>query len=161
MTTQKKERPTRVGVISDTHGPLSGLVRSALRDVDYIVHAGDIVGAGVIDDLRGLGEVVAVRGNMDGVTTAGGLPWTAHAEIAGRSFYVLHDLYELDLDPAAAGISVVVHGHTHRPDITWRDEVLYLNPGSARPRSDGTATIARVTLSGDDISPEILRLSAF
>jgi predicted phosphodiesterase len=102
--------------------------------------------------------VVAVRGHMDRYSAASGLPKTALADISGTSVYVLHDLFDLDLDPAAAGISVVVHGHTHHADITWKNGVLYLNPGSARARADRTSTIARLTISGDGIVPEIIRL---
>jgi uncharacterized protein len=158
MTAQKKAKPVVVGVISDTHGALSEGALRALEGVDRIVHAGDIIGGDVISTLARIAKVVAVRGNMDRYSTASGLPRTALADIAGTSVYVLHDLMDLDIEPVAAGISVVVHGHTHRAEITWKNGVLYLNPGSARARADGTATIARLTLSEDGIVPEIIRL---
>lgn len=156
--TVKKTATAVIGVISDTHGELSPEAARALAGVNCIVHAGDIVGDHVIRDLSRISEVVAVRGNMDRYGRAGTLPGTAVADVGGISLYVLHDLFDLDIDPAAAGVSVVVHGHTHRAEITWKRGVLYINPGSARPRGQDGATVGRITISGGDISPEILKL---
>jgi putative phosphoesterase len=159
LAVQRKQRV--IGVISDTHGPLSASAKSALLGVDLILHAGDIMDDGVLSSLGEMAPVVAVRGNMDGYGAPRGLDRTAVAEIAGIAIYLLHDLAGLDLDPKGAGIAAVVHGHTHRADISWRDGVLYLNPGSAaEPRGRHPASIARITMVNGTLSPEIVPLGS-
>ncbi len=127
------EASLRVGVISDTHGLLRPEARHALEGCDLLIHAGDVGKPAVLEALRSLAPVHAVRGNVD-KWAAETLPATAVVEIGAHLIYVLHDLHELDLDPAAAGFSAVVAGHSHQPRIDRRDGVLYLNPGSAGPR---------------------------
>lgn len=124
----------RVGLISDTHGLLRPEALQALRGVDRIIHAGDIGSAEILDALGTLATVHAVRGNNDRGPWAGDIPPSEMLELDGVTAYVIHDLGELDLDPLAAGVTVVVSGHSHRPAITERDGVLYVNPGSAGPR---------------------------
>ncbi len=123
-----------VGLISDTHGLLRPEAKQALAGVDLIIHAGDIGAPQVLEELRALAPVRAVRGNNDHGAWTRGLPETEALELEGASLYVLHDLDELDLDPAAGGFAVVVTGHSHRPSMETRDGVLYINPGSAGPR---------------------------
>jgi putative phosphoesterase len=125
---------TRVGLISDTHGLLRPEALAALAGVDYIVHAGDIGSAEILDRLRQIAPVTAVRGNNDKGSWARGIAENEVIEIEGSLLYVLHDLHELDLDPAAAGFAAVITGHSHKPAITERDGVLFVNPGSAGPR---------------------------
>ena len=105
-----------------------------LRGSDLIVHAGDIGNADVLEGLRTLAPVTAVRGNNDTGAWAKRIPQTATVEAGGLRIYVLHDLSELDGNPAGGGFRVVVSGHSHRPSINERDGVLYVNPGSAGPR---------------------------
>jgi len=105
-----------------------------LQGVDHIVHAGDIGSEDVLAQLLAIAPVTAVRGNNDKAAWAARIPETEALQIDGRTLYVLHDLSELDLDPAAAGFSVVVSGHSHKPVIQEKDDVLYVNPGSAGPR---------------------------
>jgi putative phosphoesterase len=124
----------RIGVISDTHGLVRPEALRALAGADLIVHAGDVGGPEVLDALRTVAPVVAVRGNNDRGAWAAALAETEVVETDGRSLYVLHDLKELDLDPRAAGFDAVIAGHSHQPRIERRDGVLYLNPGSAGPR---------------------------
>jgi putative phosphoesterase len=124
----------RIGVISDTHGLLRPEALRALAGADLIVHAGDVGGPEVLEALRAVAPVVAVRGNNDRGPWAIALAATEVVETGGRSVYVLHDLKELDLDPRAAGFAAVIAGHSHQPRIERRDGVLYLNPGSAGPR---------------------------
>ena len=124
----------RIGVISDTHGLVRPQALRALAGADLIVHAGDVGGPAVLEALRGVAPVVAVRGNNDRGAWAAALSETEVVETDGRSLYVLHDLKELDLDPRAAGFVAVIAGHSHQPRIDRRDGVLYLNPGSAGPR---------------------------
>ena len=124
----------RIGVISDTHGLVRPEALRALAGTELIVHAGDVGAPEVLDALRAVAPVVAVRGNNDRGRWARALAETEVVEHAGRTLYVLHDLHELDLDPRAAGFDAVIVGHSHQPRVERRDGVLYLNPGSAGPR---------------------------
>jgi uncharacterized protein len=123
-----------IGLISDTHGLLREEALRALRGLDLIIHAGDVGKPEILDRLRDLAPVVAVRGNVDQGEWATQLPLTQITEADGATIYVLHDLQQLDLDPLVAGIQVVVSGHTHQPHQTKRAGVLFVNPGSAGPR---------------------------
>jgi putative phosphoesterase len=136
-----------VGLISDTHGLLRPEAVRALAGSDVIIHAGDVGGPEILDALRAVAPVVAVRGNVDTGAWASALPGTAVAEVCGTLIYVLHDLNELDLDPAAAGFGVVVSGHSHQPASAERGGVLFVNPGSAgRRRFKLPVTVARLDL---------------
>lgn len=125
---------TSIGIISDTHGLVRPEVEKALSGCGHILHAGDVGDAEVLPRLERIAPVVAVRGNMDYGSWANTLPAKEMAEIEGIFFYLLHDLHHLDLEPSAAGIHVVVSGHTHQPEIFQKDGVTYLNPGSAGHR---------------------------
>jgi uncharacterized protein len=150
----------RIGIISDTHGLLRPEATERLAGVHYIIHAGDIGRPEVISELRKIAPIMAIRGNIDRGEWAAEYPDTAVVKLGGRSIYVLHNLKELDLDPAAAGIDVVVSGHSHRPKIETVRGVLYLNPGSAGPRRF-TLPIALATLelTGDALRPCIHEVS--
>jgi len=124
----------RIGLISDTHGLLRPEVKHTLGGVSHIVHAGDVGTPAVLAQLAELAPVHAVRGNNDRGAWARRLPLTTSLELEGVGIFVLHDLNELDLDPVATGLAVIVTGHSHRPRIERRDGVLYVNPGSAGPR---------------------------
>jgi putative phosphoesterase len=145
-----------VGVISDTHGYLRPEVAEAFAGVDLIIHAGDIGNHEVLDTLRAIAPVHAVRGNMDG-GWAHGLPATEVVEIGEVLIYVLHDAYHLNLDPAVAGFVVVINGHTHRAAVEKRKGVLFLNPGSASPHSS-SGTVALLRIQGTSVEPEIVEL---
>jgi uncharacterized protein len=148
-----------LGVISDTHGPLTDEAKAALEGVDHILCAGDIVSDEALFAMRAAAPVTAVRGNMDGCGSPAELPKTAFVEIAGISIYVIHDLAQLDLDPEAAGIRMVIHGHTHRASAQMRRGVLYLNPGSAAfPRGPMSSSVARVSVADGRMFPEIVPL---
>jgi uncharacterized protein len=136
-----------VGLISDTHGLLREEAVRAMRGCELIIHAGDVGKPAIIDALRDLAPVVVVRGNIDDGPWGEGLPSTAIAEIDGKTIYVLHNIRELDLDPAAAGFHVVVSGHSHKPAQFETSGVLYINPGSAGPRRfDLPITVAHLDL---------------
>lgn len=124
----------RIGLISDTHGLLRKEAVEALRGAELILHAGDVGKPEILEELKKIAPVVAVRGNVDTAPWAQTLPETAVAEAGSVSIYMLHDVKALDLNPAAAGFHVVVSGHSHKPGKTERDGVLYINPGSAGPR---------------------------
>jgi putative phosphoesterase len=136
-----------VGLISDTHGLLREEALRALEGSDLIIHAGDVGKPEILETLSAIAPVVAVKGNIDQGPWAGTWPATAEAEAGQTRMYVVHDVQDLDLDPAAAGYQVVVSGHSHKPGCTQRAGVLYINPGSAGPRRFKLpATIARLDL---------------
>ncbi len=149
----------RIGIISDTHGLLRPEAVEALRGVDRILHAGDVVGPEILEELERVAPVTCVRGNMDRGAWAEALPVTEVAEIGPHLFYLLHDLAALDLDPVAGGFRVVIHGHTHIPEQREEDGVLYLNPGSAGPERPGKpATLARMEVKGEELATRIVPL---
>lgn len=123
-----------IGVISDTHGLLRPEAVTALRGVEQIIHAGDIGKEEILIELEKIAPVTAVRGNNDRSTWAETIPETELLEIAGHRLFVLHDIGALGRDPAAEGFAVVISGHSHKPYAEWRNDVLFLNPGSAGPR---------------------------
>ena len=144
----------RIGIISDTHGLLRPEAAERLAGVDHIIHAGDIGGPEVIEGLRRIAPVTAIKGNVDRGEWAAGYPRTEFVRLGGRFFHVLHNLEELDLDPAAAGIDVVVSGHSHSPKVETVDGVLYLNPGSAGPRRFSLPiALATLELTGAALRP--------
>ncbi|RYY65873.1 MAG: metallophosphoesterase [Comamonadaceae bacterium] len=126
----------RIGLISDTHGLLRPEALDLLQGCDHIVHAGDIGNAQVLETLGRIAPVTAVRGNNDRDGWAASIAETEFVQVGEPAvfLYALHDLALLDIDPVAAGVRVVITGHTHRPAIQERDGVLYVNPGSAGPR---------------------------
>jgi putative phosphoesterase len=136
-----------IGLISDTHGLMRDQALAALQGSDLIIHAGDVGDYAIIGQLSTVAPVVAIRGNVDRGECAQRLPETAVAEAGPTLIYVLHDIQQLDLDPAAAGFHIVVSGHSHKHGRTERGGILYLNPGSAGPRRFGLpVTVARLDL---------------
>ena len=151
---------TIVGVISDTHGLLRRSAAEALAGSDSIVHAGDIGRPEVLEGLRAIAPLVAVRGNVD-LDWAHALPDTVQLTVAGRRLLVLHDLKEIDLDPKRTGFDVVVSGHSHVPKVEWRDGVLYVNPGSAGQRRFRLpVAVARIEFTSQSIEARIVELEA-
>jgi uncharacterized protein len=154
-----KTDATVVGLVSDTHGLLRPEALAALRGSDYIVHAGDIGDEGILRSLEAIAPVTAVRGNTDYDAWSARIPRTAVLDVDGVRIYVVHDIAHLDIDPPAAGVDVVVSGHSHRPGIEYRDGVMYLNPGSAGPRRfDLPVTIARLTIKGGGAGAGIIEI---
>jgi len=148
-----------VGVISDTHGLLRPEALDKLRGVDAIVHAGDIGDPEILGQLRKIAPVTAVRGNIDTSARGSTLPETKVLEIGGVSLYVLHNVQELDLDPAAAGFAAVIFGHSHKPLIDWRKGVLFFNPGSAGPkRFSLPISLGRLRLRNGKVKAELIEL---
>ena len=138
---------TLIGLISDTHGLLRSAAIEALRGSELIIHAGDVGKPEILAELRQLAPVVVVKGNIDTGAWASELLETAIVEAGAVTIYVLHDVHELDLDPVAAGIEIVVTGHSHQPSSAERSGVLYINPGSAGPRRFRLPiTVARLDL---------------
>ena len=146
----------KVGIISDTHGLLRPEAVHRLAGVDHIIHAGDIGRPEVLDGLRRIAPVTAIRGNVDVGGWANGYAETQTVQLEGRSFYVLHDVNTLGIDPMALGIDVVVSGHSHKVRIETIGGVLYLNPGSAGPRRFRLPiTLATLELGPGDLHPVI------
>ena len=150
----------RVGLISDTHGLLRPEALDGLRGSDFIVHAGDIGDPAVVAELARLAPVTAVRGNIDKGAWADVFPETAVLEVGGGVvLYVLHNIDELNIDPAVAGFRVVVFGHSHQPSMRWRDGVLFVNPGSAgRRRFSLPVSIGSLVVEDGVVSGELIDL---
>lgn len=151
----------RIGLISDTHGLLRPEAAAFLRGADAIVHAGDIGSPAVLEALRAIAPLTAVRGNVDRGPWAEAVPATEILQVGRLLVYALHNLDEIDLDPAAAGIRVVVSGHTHQPRIAERDGVLYVNPGSAGPRRFRLpVALGELVIDGSELRPRIVELES-
>jgi putative phosphoesterase len=140
----------RIGLVSDTHGLLRPEAEAWLAGSDHIVHGGDIGDARILQRLAAIAPVTAVRGNNDHGPWAEKLAETEWLELPGVLLLALHDLALLDVDPRAAGVRVVVSGHSHRPHVEERDGVLFVNPGSAGPRRFRLPISAGELLVADD-----------
>jgi putative phosphoesterase len=141
----------RLGLISDTHGLLREEAVRALRGSDLILHAGDVGAPEILETLKTLAPVLAVRGNVDTDKWGQTLPLTEVIQLGPVTIYMLHILQDLDLNPAAAGFHIVISGHSHKPEQIEKDGVLYINPGSAGPRRFYLpVTVARLDL---DVRP--------
>jgi putative phosphoesterase len=148
-----------IGVISDTHGLLRPEALTTLSGSDHIIHAGDIGSPEILEALKSLAPVTAIRGNIDTETWSQQLPTTNVAELDSVLFYVLHDLKSLDLNPRAAGFAAVISGHSHVPKIEWRDGILFFNPGSAGPRRFKLPiSLGRIRLENKTLIPELIQL---
>lgn len=148
-----------IGLISDTHGLLRPQALAALEGSDHIVHAGDIVDPAILETLARIAPVTAVRGNNDHGAWAEAIPETAVLEVEATVIYALHDLADLDVDPAAAGFHVVVSGHSHKPASGLREGVWFVNPGSAGPRRFTLPiSVGRLRIAGGTIEPELIEL---
>ena len=148
-----------LGILSDTHGHLNDAVMGVFDKIDAIIHAGDVGGPKIINKLEKIAPIVAVRGNMDGGRWASDLPGVEIIKVSQSLLYVLHDSYQLDLDPAAAGINAVIFGHTHRPLIEENQGILYINPGSASmPRHGYAPSVALLSIEGKTLSAKIVPL---
>jgi putative phosphoesterase len=148
-----------IGVISDTHGLLRPEAVEALLGVDLILHAGDVGSPEVLETLKEIAPVVAVRGNNDKGHWAEDLPQWEVAEIGSISIYMIHNVKEIDLVPEASGFQVVVSGHSHKPSVKKHKGVMYVNPGSAGPRRFSLpVTIARLKVSSEAVIAEVVEL---
>jgi len=148
-----------IGVISDTHGLIRPEALAALNGVELIIHSGDIGKAEVLRSLNAIAPVYAIRGNNDRGAWAKQLPDIFNIQLNGIRLHVIHNVRELDGDPTSAGIRAVISGHSHKPSIFTRDEVLFVNPGSAGPRRFKLpVTLARLNIRRRDLSSDIVEL---
>lgn len=147
----------KIAVISDTHGLLRPELLSLLTGADHILHAGDVGNPDILTALRAIAPVTAIRGNIDIYGDCALLPATEAVELDGQLLYMLHSRGDLDLKPEAAGIAVVISGHSHKPSIETHRGVLYLNPGSCGPRRFSLpVTFAWLTLMEGRASAEVV-----
>lgn len=148
-----------VGVISDTHGLLRPEALAALAGSQLILHAGDVGKPEILQALRALAPVHAVRGNIDAQSWARELPLTEVVPVAGLNLYMLHRLVDLDLKPEAAGFAAVIYGHSHQPSIEHRNGVLFFNPGSAGPRRFRLpVTLGKLRIRQGQLKAELIKL---
>lgn len=149
----------RVGLISDTHGLLRPEALDFLAGCDHIVHGGDIGNAAILERLAQIAPLTTVRGNNDREAWAHAIPVSAQLTIGGVVLHAIHDIKELDIDPAARGVRVVISGHSHKPSCSERNGVLYINPGSAgRRRFSLPISAAELIIEGNTVRPQLVTL---
>ena len=152
----------RVGLISDTHGLLRPEALDCLAGCDHIIHGGDIGGPEILERLAALAPLTVVRGNNDTAPWARALPETARVDVGPIVVFAIHDVKALPAvlpDPRAAGVRVVVSGHSHRPGCSERDGVLYVNPGSAgRRRFSLPIACAELRVDGPSVTARLVTL---
>jgi len=156
---KKESTPCVIGLISDTHGLLRPEAIEALRGVDLVVHAGDIGKPEVLDALKAIGPLLAIKGNNDIGAWAKALPDTRLVQTANRTLFVIHNVKELDCDPAAEGYEVVISGHSHKPSVLTREGVLFVNPGSAGPRRFKLpVSVGKLFIQNRKVNAELIEL---
>jgi putative phosphoesterase len=149
----------RVGLISDTHGLLRPEAKAFLQGSDYIVHGGDIGEAVILEELAAIAPVTAVRGNNDRGPWAEQLGEFEFLQVGEVFIYAIHDLAQLQIDPSAAGVRVVVSGHSHKPRVQELGGVLYVNPGSSGPRRFTLpVAVGELIVTGSSVSARIVEL---
>ncbi|MDN6883999.1 metallophosphoesterase family protein [Variovorax sp. CAN2819] len=149
----------RIGLISDTHGLMRPEAIAFLQGSDFIVHGGDIGNAGILEALAAIAPLTAVRGNNDREPWADAIAETELVKFGGVHLYAIHDLAQLDIDPPAAGVRVVVSGHSHKPKVEERGGVLYINPGSAGPRRFKLPiSVAELVIDGASVTARVVSI---
>ena len=149
----------RIGLISDTHGLLRPEALAFLAGSDHLVHAGDIGGPEILEGLAAIAPLSVVRGNNDHAAWAAAIPASLTLALGGVRLHAVHDIAELDLVPAEAGVQVVVSGHSHKPSLTERAGVLYVNPGSAGPRRFTLPiSVGELRIAGGQVLPRLVTL---
>ena len=155
-----KNNELRIGLVSDTHGLLRAEARAFLFGCDYIIHGGDIGSTQIIDELALIAPLIAVKGNNDTQPWAADLSTTELVRLGSVFVYVIHNLAELDIEPHACGVRVVVYGHSHQPAIEEREGVLFINPGSAGPRRFKLpVSVGELMISGDFLKARTVDLT--
>jgi putative phosphoesterase len=148
-----------IGVISDTHGLMRPEALAALRGVEHILHAGDVGDIAILDALRKIAPVTAIRGNVDTSGACAELPATDVVELGDKLFYLVHSVHDLDIDPVAARVAMVVSGHSHKASVKVRGGVVFFNPGSAGPRRFSLpVTVGFVTVE-DGVEASVMELA--
>jgi putative phosphoesterase len=146
-------------LLSDTHGLLRPEARAFLIGCDYIVHGGDVGDPKILDELAAVATLIAVRGNNDAAPWAAHLRRTELIRVGNVFVYIIHNLAELDIEPRAAGVRVVVSGHSHKPSVEEREGILYVNPGSCGPRRFKLPiSVGEIVVSGSAVTARIIEL---
>lgn len=146
-----------IGVISDTHNLLRPEAVKMLSGSNLIIHAGDIGSEQILEELRKIAPLIVVRGNNDKENWARNLPVTEEVKIKTALIYIIHDIKEMNSNPAC--FNVVISGHSHKPSVEDRKGILYLNPGSAGPRRFRLpVSAARLKISDNKIEAKIIKL---
>jgi uncharacterized protein len=149
----------RIGLVSDTHGLVRPEALAALKGSEVIVHAGDIGKAEVLESFSSIAPVISIKGNNDRDLWAKKIPDVLNLEINGTNIHVIHNVNELEADPASDGIRVIVSGHSHKPRLVERDGILFINPGSAGPRRFKLpVTVGRLWINRGNVHAEIIEL---
>ena len=149
----------RLAILSDTHGVLRPEALAALAGADHILHAGDVGDDAILDTLARIAPLTAIRGNIDRSGRCSHLPATEAVELAGKLFYLIHSLADLDIDPVTANVDMVITGHSHKPVVDHRGRVTYLNPGSAGPRRFKLPiTLAIAEIKDDTLTTNLIQL---
>jgi uncharacterized protein len=148
-----------IGVISDTHGLLRREALAALRGVEHILHAGDVGDIAILEALRTIAPVTAIRGNVDTHGACATLPATDVVELGDKLFYLVHSVHDLDINPVAAGVAMVVSGHSHKASVKTKDGVIYFNPGSAGPRRFSLPVSVGFVTVEDGVEASVLDLA--
>jgi uncharacterized protein len=149
----------KIGLISDTHGLLRPQALLALKGCELIIHAGDIGKPEILVALKKLAPVLAIRGNNDRELWAKSIPDILQLRVNGVRLEVIHDVHDLADNPLAAGFRAVISGHSHKPMVAARDDVLYVNPGSAGPRRFKLpVAVALLRIHSAEISAKIVEL---
>jgi uncharacterized protein len=157
--TPKKSDLHVIGVISDTHGLIRPEALEALKGAELIIHAGDIGKPEVIDALKDIAPIVAIKGNNDTASWAKSLPDTKLVQAGDMRLFIIHNVKELDCDPVARGYQVVISGHSHKPSVLTRDGVLFVNPGSAGPRRFKLpVAVGKLFIQNHQVNAEIIEL---
>jgi uncharacterized protein len=155
-----KRKHQRIGLIADTHGLLRPEALAALADSDLLIHAGDIGKPEVVAALKKIAPLVAIKGNNDTDSWARRLPETKKITLGALKLYVIHNVKELSFDPAGRGFRVVISGHSHKPVIQTKDNVLFVNPGSAGPRRFKLPIcVGKLLVQGETVDAEIIELA--
>ena len=177
QTQMKRETPSTksvktVGLISDTHIPVRArfipkMVFKIFENVDFIVHAGDLVKLAVLDELEELAPVLAVHGNMDGPEVSGALPKLNSLKISDWKIGVMHDpstllgMGRMREIAKKNDFNVFVFGHTHNSSIKWEGKTLYINPGSPTnplPSFMNKPSVAILRVTKEAITPEVIHI---
>jgi len=149
----------RVGLISDTHGLVRPEALAALEGSELIIHAGDIGKAEVLTSLKAIAPVIAIRGNNDRDAWAKKIPAVLTVQINGIAIRVIHNVNVLEADPITEGFRAVVSGHSHKPGVETREEILFINPGSAGPRRFKLpVAVGKLRITSGNVTAEIIEL---
>jgi uncharacterized protein len=148
-----------IGVISDTHGLMRPEALAALRGVEHILHAGDVGDIAILEALRTIAPVTAIRGNVDTHGACATLPATDVVELGDKLFYLVHSVHDLDINPVVAGVAMVVSGHSHKASVKTKDGVIYFNPGSAGPRRFSLPVSVGFVTVEDGVEASVLDLA--